>query len=124
MSLEAFPAKSADPELVTYDVRFVGGTNAITEVTGTSSGVVTSYVSAGRVKLTWGDNPGTFVNAVASFQATTPDDIKAYVGIFGAYSTTAFTLELYMFESGTLTNLAALEWGNIRVSFKRTGVSG
>lgn len=126
MPLAAYAAKSAEPESVTYEGRFVGGTAAITEVTGTLSGVTTAFVSTGRVRFTFPDNPGTFIGATCTFHATTPADVKLYVGVFGAYPTSAstYTLDLYMYESGTLTDLAALEWASVVLSFKRTGVAG
>jgi len=119
-----YTSRSAEPELVTYEVLGVGGSAAVTEVTNTTSGVALSYVSTGRFRLTWPENPGVFAGAVWSFQATTPADVRNYEAVHGAYDTSAFTLDVYLYESGTLTDLAALEWLNGTVKFKQTAVAG
>lgn len=116
-------AKSAECDLITYEVLGVGGSAAVTEVTNTTAGVALTWVSTGRVRLTWPSNPGIFAGAVWSFQATTPADVKNYVAIHGAYNTTAFSLDVYLYESGTLTDLAAFEWLNGTVKFRLSAVS-
>ena len=94
-------------------VRFVGGTNAVTKVAGTGPGMAVTYISAGVVDLDWSgnaNNPGTFVGMVALFQATTPADVRLYVAVPGAYNSSTKKLRVSMYESGSVTNLAALEW--------------
>jgi len=104
-------------------VRFVGGTAAVTKVAATSPGVAVTYVSTGVVDIDWSgnaNNPGVFLGLVGgpAFQATTPGDVKAYEGIPGAYNSTTKKLRLSLYESGTLTDLAALEWCSICVAFQ------
>jgi hypothetical protein len=121
MSLEAFPLNGSEPGAFLSFVKFVGGTTAVTRVYGT--GVTVTYISSGIVDLTWSDSQGTFVDVVgALFQATTPGDVKAYELVPGVYNTTTNTLRLNMYETGTLTDLAALEWLSITLLFKRTSV--
>lgn len=98
-------------------VRFVGGTAAVTKTHG--NGVTVTYTSTGVVTLTWSKPPGTFVGLVGTFQATTPAGVKSYVVVPGAYSA-ANGLTLNMYESGTLTDLAALEWLTVVVFFKES----
>lgn len=125
MSQGGFVTKSAEPELITYEVLGLGASGAVSEVASTTSGVALSYVSAGRYRLTWPESPGIFCVALASLQATTPADVKNYSVVTGAYSTTAYTLDIYVYNaSGTLTDLAALNWLNGTVKFKRTAVAG
>lgn len=102
-------------------VRFVGGTTAVTKVAATSPGVAVTYISTGVVDIDWSgnaNNPGTFLGMVATFQATTPADVKSYVVVPGAYNSSTKKLRLSMYESGTLTDLAALEWLSVLVSFQ------
>ncbi len=124
MSYQGFPLRTAEPETYLYVGRTVGGTTATTEVSNTASGFAISYVSSGRFRLTWSENPGLLVCAQATFQATTPADVKSYVAVWGAMDTSAFTLDVYLYESGTLTDLADLEWLNVAVWMKRGGVAG
>lgn len=101
-------------------VKFVGGTNAVTKVEG--EGVTTTYVSAGIVDLVFSElaGAGEFLGVIGYvFQATTTADVKAYALSVGVYNTSTRTLRINMSESGTLTNLAALEWLNVTVAFKR-----
>jgi uncharacterized protein YrrD len=114
------PVRSSTPEMDLCFVKFVGGTNAVTKVEG--EGVTTTYISAGIVDLTFSAlaGAGEFLGVIGNvFQATTTADVKAYALSVGVYNTTTRTLRLNMSESGTLTNLAALEWLNITVAFKR-----
>jgi len=100
-----------------YLVRFVGGTAAVTKVFG--QGVTVSYISTGIVELTWGRNPGTFVGAQFNFQATTASAVKGFTCVPGVYNATTYKLRLNITNaSESLTDLAALQWLNCRVSFK------
>ena len=102
-------------------IRFVGGTATATKVAATSPGVAVTYISTGVVDIDWSgnaNNPGTFLGMVGTFQATTPADVKSYVVVPGAYNSSTKKLRLSMYESGTLTDLAALEWLSVLVSFQ------
>ncbi len=121
MSLEAYEPGGSEPGAFLSFAKFVGGTNAVTRVYGT--GLVCTYISAGIVDLTWSEDQGTCLGVVGHcFSATTTADVKAYALAHGVFNTTTRTLRLNMHESGTLTNLAALEWLAVTVLFKRTGV--
>jgi len=116
------PVRSLVPELEINFVKFVGGTNAVTKVEG--EGVTCTYISAGIVDLTFAAAPGSgageFLGVVGYvFQATTTADVKEYKLSVGVYNTTTRTLRLNMTENVTLTNLAALEWLNVTVAFKK-----
>lgn len=98
-------------------VRFVGGTAAVTKVTG--PGVTVTWISTGVVDLTWGTNPGTFLGAIFGFQATTPADVKGHTCTPGVFNTSTLKLRLNITNaSESLHDLAALEWLTCRVSFK------
>jgi hypothetical protein len=122
--LEPYPLRGTQAEEVDTFVKFVGGTNAVTKVYGPN--VTVTYISAGIVDLTWAtgaNNPGTCLGVKGHcFQATTPGDVKAYELVPGVYNTTTCTLRLNMYETGTLTNLDALEWLGVTVAFTTADV--
>ena len=114
-----FEALASEPETRVHLVSFVGGTAAITKRTG--KGMATTWISTGVVDLDFSgnaNNPGEFVGFVATFQATTPGDVKNYVVVPGVYNSSTKKLRLSLYESGTLTDLAALEWLNCAVIFR------
>ena len=116
------PVRSPEAELEIHVVKFVGGTNAVTKVYG--EGVTVTYVSAGIVDLVWSSTsaPGECLGAIGyCFEATTAADVKAYALATKTYDASTRTLRLNMCESGTLTNLAAVEWLTVSVAFNRTG---
>ncbi len=116
-----FKPLTSEPGLREYIVKFVGGTNAVTEVFG--NGVTVTYSTTGIVILTWpqqpAEGPGTFIGATFGFQATTASGVKGYTCVPGAYNTSARTLTLNITNaSETLANLAALQWLTCRIMFK------
>jgi hypothetical protein len=118
-NFDFYPPLTSEPSVRQHLVRFVGGTAAVTKVYG--KGMSVTYVSTGVVDLDFSgnvNNPGQFVGMVATFQATTPADVKSYVVVPGVYNTTTKKLRLSMYESGTLADLAALEWLACVVLFK------
>jgi hypothetical protein len=122
MSSAQYPVKTNLPELRHHIVKFVGGTTAVTKVFGPSVDV--SYTATGRVTLTWSDpaeNPGTFIGITGfCFQGTTPGNVDLFQLVHEAYSASARTLVLNMYESGSLADLAALEWLTVTVTFQET----
>lgn len=124
MSTAQYDALSTEPEARLHTVRFVGGTAAATKTYG--NGMTVTYVSSGVVKISWSDvaeNPGTFVGVVGyCFQATTPGNVKSYILVNEGYVASTRSILLNMYESGTLTDLAALEWLSVTFLFKETNV--
>ena len=118
---DVFDAKTSEPELRHYLVKFVGGTAAITEVFG--NGTTVTYISTGIVDVYWADNPGTFVGATFGFQATTASGVKGYTCVPGVYNTSTRKLRLNITNaSESLTDLAALQWLTCSIYFKATNV--
>jgi hypothetical protein len=122
---EISPVRSSTPEVELTFIKFVGGTNAVTKVEG--EGVTVTYVSAGIVDLVFGAAPGPaageFLGIVGHcFVATTTADVDTFTLQHGVYNTSTRTLRFNMSEAGTLANLAALEWLNILVAFKKATV--
>jgi len=113
---DAFPHQSTNPGQKDHIIRSVGGVTAITKVYG--PGVAVTRTGAGAYLLTWSENPGTFIGASAGLAATTPGDVAGHTVVFGAYSTTAFTLSFTLYNaSDAAHDLAALEWITCRVTF-------
>ncbi len=115
---DAYPKRATNPGETDHLIRFVGGSAAVTKVYG--PGVTVAYTNTGIVTFTWAENPGTFLGANATFQATTPGDVAGHTAVFGAFNTTAFTLVVRIYNaSDALHDLAALEWLACRVTFAR-----
>ncbi len=113
---DAYEPQLTEPGVTGHYVRFVGGTNAVTKTHG--RGITVAYNNTGIIDITWSENPGVFIGLQGdpSFQATTIADVKSFVGRIGAYASNAIQLRLY--ESGNLANLAALEWCSLTLLFK------
>src|SRR5689334_791058 len=109
----------SEPGLRKHRIRFVGGTAAVTKTHG--RGITVAYVATGRVSLTWSENPGVFagIDGAPAFQATTQANVKSFVGVLGAYASK--TVELRLYESGSLADLDALEWCSLTLLFKEDG---
>lgn len=121
MSQDAYPLRGTQPEVVDHFVKFVGGAGAVTKLYG--PGVTVSYVATGKVRFTWAENPGTFLGHTYGLHATTQSALKGYTAIVGDFSTTAFTLDVWIYDSTfTLADLAAAQWLSLLVKFKRTAV--
>lgn len=114
-----FESLQSEPELREYVLKFVGGTTAVTKVFG--EGMTIAYTATGRVTVTWSANqapPGTFIGITGfCFQGTTPGDVDLFQLVHEGYSTSARTLVLNMYESGSLADLAALEWLTCKIAF-------
>lgn len=97
-------------------IRAVGGTTAVTKVTG--PGVAVTRTGAGAYLLTWQAKPGNLLAAVASLQATTPGDIAGHTVVCGPYVAATKTMTVNVYNAAdTAHDLAALEWFNVRAAF-------
>ncbi len=118
MASTQYEGRTSEPELREYLLKFVGGTTAVTKVYG--KGMTIAYTATGRVTVTWSarENPGRFLGITGfCFQGTTPGDVDLFQLVHEAYSTSARTLVLNMYESGSLADLAALEWLTCKIAF-------
>jgi hypothetical protein len=119
MPADTYEVQSNYPELKEFVCKFVGGTAAVTKTFG--PGLTVTYISAGVVDVTvptGADRPGDFIGVGGyCFEATTPANVKSYVLVPGVFNTSTGKLRLSMYESGTLTDLAALEWLSVKLLF-------
>jgi hypothetical protein len=113
MGAAEYEGRFTEPGLRAHVIKFVGGTETVTKVFG--RGMTATWISTGIVEIAWPDYPfipGTFIGLAGrpAFEATTQGDVKAFEAIGGVYNATTHKLLIHLFESGTLADLAALEW--------------
>lgn len=122
--LDAWPLHTSEPEEHVTRVRITGA-GAANPTNSLARGVTVTRVSAvGKYRITWADAQGDFTGASFAFQATTPSDLKGYTVVFGDYSSTALTLDFWVYDSaGNLDDLEAGWKLNLAISFKRVGSS-
>lgn len=120
-----YPRKASAPATLSLFGRAVGDTNAVTAVAATTDGWTIAYTSTGIYTVTVthqaAKDGATLISARGWVNATTQGDVKSFVVVPGTYSTTAYTLAFHLFESGSLANLAALEWFNFELVFRCAG---
>lgn len=123
MSQHAFPVRSAQPELVAHPVRALGVTSGPSITKELGDGLTVTRTGAGAYRLTWSENPGTFVVAVGSLQAATPGDLAGHTMIFDTWDSTNLRLDLVVYNATFAAHdLVANEYLDIVVWFKRTSV--
>ena len=120
MSAAEHEARFTEPGLRAHFLKFVGGTAAVTLVYG--KGMTVTYVSTGIVEIAWPAlplQPGAFLGLAGrpAFEATTQADVKSFEAIAGVYNTSTHKLRVHLFESGSLADLAALEWCSMTLLF-------
>lgn len=117
-----YQSLASEPELRHNIVRMVGtGASAPTRLLG--DGVTITRDGVGVYTLTWASNPGVWVGpAGESFQATTSADVKGCSVSWGAFDSTAYTVQFKVWNSAAAAReLAASEWLTVDVMFKATG---
>ena len=110
-----FESLTTQPDVREHYLKFVGGSAAVTKVYG--KGMTVTYNATGIVDIAWSENPGVFLGLAGEpgFQSTTIAGTKDFSGKIGVYASKALQLRLY--ESGSLADLAALEWCTLTMLF-------
>jgi len=120
MSMNAYPPRDTTPEIECHHVRLLG-TGAADPTKQIGRGISVTRTSAGLYKLTWSENPGTFVGLSATFGAATPADLAGHTIVRDTFDTSAFTLEVLMSGATEVAHdLAANEYIDLQVYFTRT----
>lgn len=115
------PQRTTIQEATDYVIRILG-TGASTPTVQEGIGVTVSYVSTGKYKITFAENPFQFVGAFYGLLATTMADLKGYTVVFEDYNSTAFTIQFTVFNSSfAAADLAATQRLCINLKFQRTG---
>jgi hypothetical protein len=116
-----YPPKDSIPDLRTYRIRILGVNGADpTEQLG--QGVAITRTGEGAYKITFAQNPGTFVGWSCSFGAATPADLKGYTAVRDAFTAqsgaTLGYLEFVVYDSTfTAADLVANQYADITVEF-------
>lgn len=122
MSLDGFKQKSNCADVVTQLVLAVGGSSAVTKVSG--PGIAVTRSTTGLYLLTWSDPPGNFLGLTWGINATTPANVAAHTVVAGLYDASAGTLAVSVYNaSNALHDLAALEWLTLCCFFSATSVN-
>jgi hypothetical protein len=120
---DAKPKRSPMTEAVDHHVSFVGaGAAPVVKVADTGQGMTVTRNGVGLVTLAWADDPGMFVGLQSNFQATVPAGVKGYTCVPGVYNAATRSIQLSITNAAeALTDLAALQWLLVTVTFKRSG---
>lgn len=119
MPIDFYPVRSSEPGVTDYVVSIVGVNDANpTETYG--QGVTITRTAEGVYRITWATNPGRFLGVKGYvFGATTMSDTKGYTVTRGVYNTSAFTLDLSVWNSSfAASDIIALQYLDVTVSFK------
>lgn len=116
-----YPPKDSIPDLRTYRIRILGVNGADpTEQLG--QGVAVTRTGEGAYKITFAQNPGTFVGWSCSFGAATPGDLKGYTAVRDTFTAqsgaTLGYLEFVVYDSTfTAADLITNQYADITVEF-------
>lgn len=117
-----FQPLASEPEVRNHHVRLLG-TGAAAPTKQIGQGIAVTRTALGVYKLTWTDNPGTFIGATHMLGAETPGDVKGHTLTRDTYDATNFVLEVSLWDSVFAANdLAATEYIDLVVAFKATSV--
>jgi hypothetical protein len=129
MAQDSYHIKAMSPELVIVPVTMTGtGAAAPTKTLG--AGVTLSRVSAGKVRLTFNEHVGTYVDTIGMVSAATPTATTTkWVQVeHDTYTAAGKTLDVYFTTPSTdaaaaaLADLAATEKCVLLVLFRRSAV--
>lgn len=115
--------KNSEPELRRELVRVVGAGSGGSAIEVLGAGLKVNYIGTGIFDLAWSlndDVPGYPAGVIgATFQATTPANVKGYSLVAGAYVPSTRKLRVNLYDgSNNLVDLKALEWVAFEVLFK------
>ena len=119
MALDAFDSYTDQPGECMVRVRLLGtGASAPTKQYG--RGLTVTRTSAGLYKLTFAENPGTFVIPSSVLGAETPGNVKSCSVTWDTWDATTLSIEVAVWDSGgTARDLAATEYLHATLVFQR-----
>lgn len=113
--------RSTSALATTHIIKAVGGSAAVTKVTG--PGVTVTRTGTGAYLLTWAASPGNELGTVASLQATTVTALAGHTVICGPYVAATKTMAVKVTNAADAAHdLAALEWFTVRAAFSYTSL--
>lgn len=110
--MQRWESWATEPNKVDVPVRIVGGSGAVTKLSGLGS-VSIAYVSTGVIDVTFNDFFGFFLGMDAAFDATTQSSVAGYTAVAGDPSAsppsgTSGTIRVNIFNnSNTLADLTS-----------------
>lgn len=116
------PVRSSITQLETHEVIGLGAATAISKVSGGDQVTVTR-TGTGAYTVTFAENPGNFMGASITLQATTPGNLAGHTVIPGAWDATLFALSFIVYNAADAAHdLAALEWFNASLKFSSSNL--
>lgn len=113
--------RSPSNEVQHHVIRAVGGSSAITKVTG--PGVAVTRTGTGTYLLTFSQDPGNLLGAVAGLQAATPANVAGHTVILDEYDPATKTMPFVVYNaSDAAHDLAASEWVTLMLAFSFTNL--
>jgi hypothetical protein len=116
-----FPAKTNIAEERKHRIRMLGTGNGTVPTLDLGHGVTLLWVATGRIKITWAENPGTFVGLDGwGFRDATQGNVKGWTATAGVYPLTAstFTIEIDFWNSSfAAADLAATSYLDLILVF-------
>jgi hypothetical protein len=116
-----YPPKDSIPDLRTYRIRILGA-NGTDPTEQLGQGVAITRTGEGAYKITFAENPGTFVGWSCNFGAATPGDLKGYTAVRDTFTAqsgaTLGYLEFVVYDSTfTAADLITNQYADITVEF-------
>lgn len=106
--------RSPSAKVTNHVVRAVGGSAAVTKVTG--PGLAVTRTGTGAYRVTFSENVGTVLAATYGLQAATPGDLAGHTVIFDTYDSTNRRLDFIVYNaSDAAHDLAANEWVSLNI---------
>ncbi len=119
-----YDVRATQPEVIDHLIGLTG-TGAANPTERYGPGVVVTRTASGVYLITWAESPGNFVGFGYGLGADTAGDVKGHTVTRGVYSASAKTLAFSVWNaSETADDLQALEYLDLVVRFKTTGVNG
>jgi hypothetical protein len=95
------------------------GTGAAAPTIVNGLGFTVTRNSAGTYTLTWLEFPGQFHSWDYALRATTQSQLAGFTAVAGAWSTSALTIQVVLYNTAqSATDLAALQWLDMVFNFK------
>ena len=117
MALDSYVMKSSQGELIAWPIRLLGtGASAPTVEKGV--GITCTRTDTGDYTVTWSELPGTFITALATLRAATPNDLAGHTIVLDTFASNALPMTLAN-ASDAAHDLAANEYIDIVAFFAR-----
>lgn len=119
--MQMYDEKNILAQLRRHQMRWLGTGNGTVPTLDIGHNVTLLWIATGRIKITWSENPGTFVGIGAwTFRDTTQGNVKNFgltAGLYPAVAST-FTLEIDLWNaSGTAVDLQTTNYLDLEIVF-------